>query len=59
MFTLLWLVQLYVLGLQFEMDVTHTSVFTALGLEKLEKDLLNFTILSKVVFEHEHYTCNI
>lgn len=42
-----------------EMDVTHTSVFTALGLEKLEKDLLNFTILSKVVFEHAHYTCNI
>lgn len=41
------------------MDVTHTSVFTALGLEKLEKDLLNFTILSKVVFEHAHYTCNI
>lgn len=43
------------------MDVTHTSVFTALGLEKLEKDFLklNFTILPKVVFEHAHYTCNI
>lgn len=41
------------------MGVTHTSVFTAFGLEKLEKDLLNFTILSKVVFEHAHYTCNI
>lgn len=41
------------------MDVTHTSVFTALGIEKLEKDLSNFTILSKVVVGNAHYTCNI